>query len=52
MKDNGDPSFELSESLEKLGIALASAVVYANEYAKEAEKAKSAPAKSEKKTIC
>ena len=35
--DNGDPVFELTEAVEKLGIALASCVTYAKEYANEAE---------------
>lgn len=38
MNDNNDPGFELSEALEKLGIALSSAVIYADEYAKECAK--------------
>ena len=45
MKDNDDPAFELGEALEKLGVALASAVTYGDEYAKEA--AGKAPAENE-----
>lgn len=44
MKDNDDPAFELSEALEKLGIALASAVIYGSEYADDAGGKAKAPA--------
>lgn len=37
-EDTCDPVFELSEALEKLGIALSSVVIYADEYAKECAK--------------
>lgn len=33
--DNGDPRWELEDALKDLGIALASTVEYANEYASE-----------------
>lgn len=46
MKDNNDPAFELSEALEKLGVALASAVLYGSEYADDAAGKAKAPAES------
>lgn len=36
--DNGDPYFDLQPALEHLGVALAAAVVYADEYKEEAGK--------------
>jgi hypothetical protein len=40
-KDNGDPSIDLSEALEKLGVALANIITYADEYLNDAEKEES-----------
>lgn len=37
-KDNADPAIETSESLERLGILLASIVIYKNEYSQDLKK--------------
>ena len=38
VKDNADPAIDLGEAIEKLGIALSSVVIYANEYEKDLKK--------------
>jgi len=43
MDDNGDPAFEMSEAIEKLGIAMASSLNYAMEYEQDASKAARSP---------